>query len=268
MNYVKEWMYDLKKTLTNRHFWKIQWLNLMYIVKYTAKYRLIIIVYSLSMSYLYVQLTTNSDGLLTKIQSEAIVSACVVLFIFVRQLWLFISLGKLIMPNSGEVDRVKRWNIIYKQALFVILVMSSKYLNTDMIIQTTSVEAIPSDMIASGVSAVFCLVTLTFLIRQFWKRLDKQMILSDITSNERLTEDICGEKVHFCNDWNEFIRVIETGITYRYNQNNDLFYVSSSKYAKNSETALEKNVIVALKYSLITEQLSRLESPMVISEMA
>ncbi|MGL9757229.1 hypothetical protein [Enterococcus sp. DIV2324] len=68
---------------------------------------------------------------------------------------------------------------------------------------------------------------------------------------------------YFTNGWNEFVRVIETGITYRRNLSKDLFYVSPGEYAEYSETALEYNVAVSLRFSLATDQLKRLISPMV-----
>lgn len=238
----------------------------MYIVKYTAKYRLIIIAYSLSMSYLYVEIEKTSNGLFSKNQSEAIVAACVSFFILMRHLWLFISLGKLVMPNSEELDRVKRWNNVFKQALFVILVTGSKYLKTDVIFSNTSVEAIPKDMIASGASAIFTFLGMIFCIRQFWKRLDKQMVIFDYTTDEPLNTDVCSRKVCFYSDWNPFLRVIETGVTYRNNQNGDLFYVAPNKYAHNSVTKSEMNVSVSLKYSFIIGELTRLRAPMVFTE--
>lgn len=229
----------------------------MYVVKYTTKFRLIILAYSLSMSYLYVGLTNDYNELFTKEQGEAIVSACILLFIVIRQLWLFISLGKLVMPNSGEIDRVKRWSNFFKQMLFVLLVTSSKYLKTEMIFQNISIDTIPDELIFSGLNSAFCYLSMIFCIRQFWKRLDKQILLSDITSNEPLEIDVCNEKVYFVNGWNEFVRVLETGIMYKYNQTGDFFYLPPSSYAKSGGTELERKVAVSLKYSLITETLYR-----------
>lgn len=265
MEIARECIRKFKNTITNRKFWRIQWLNLIYVVKYTMKFRLIIIAYSLSMSYLYVELTNNSNGLLTNVQSEAIVSACISIFFLSRHVWLFISLGKLVMPNSGELDRVKRWNDVFKQLLFVVLMTGSKYLKTDVIFSNTTVEAIPNDMIASGVSAIFCFLTMSFCIRQFWKRLDKQMHISDFTTNESLNTDVCSRKVGFSSDWNSFLRVIETGVTYRNNQNGNLFLVAPNKYSQTSGCEAELQVSVALKYSMITERLTRLNAPMVIT---
>ncbi|MBO0474883.1 hypothetical protein JZO86_14365 [Enterococcus ureasiticus] len=250
-----------KTMFINRNFWTIQWLNLMYVVKY----RLIIIGYSLAMSFLYVELTNSSSELFTKMQSEAIVSACVSFFILMRHLWLFISLGRLCLPNADQFTRAERWNNSFRQMLFVLLVTSSKYLKTELIFQNISVESIPIDMISNGISAAFFYLSLIFCIRQFWKRLDKQMILSDITSKESLEVDVCHENVHFANGWNEFVRVLETGITYKYSQTGNLFYMSPSAYAKDCDTKLERKVTVSLKYSLITGTLNRLTARMIIT---
>lgn len=111
--YMNEFTRYCKATFVNRNFWKIQWLNLMYVVKYTTKFRLIILTYSLSMSYLYVGLTNDQNELFTKAQSEAIVSTCVLLFIVARHLWLFVSLWRLFFPTVTQLERAERWNSFF-----------------------------------------------------------------------------------------------------------------------------------------------------------
>ncbi|MDA9469899.1 hypothetical protein [Enterococcus sp. 5H] len=256
--YMNEFTRYCKATFVNRNFWKIQWLNLMYVVKYTTKFRLIILTYSLSMSYLYVGLTNDQNELFTKAQSEAIVSTCVLLFIVARQLWLFVSLWRLFFPTATQLERAERWNSFFKQMLFVLLVASSKYLRTEMIFKNVSVEAIPDEWLFSGLSAVFCYLSMLFCIRQFWKKLGKQMLLSEITSKESLEIDVCSEKVYFVNGWNEFVRVLETGITYKYSRTGDLFYLPPSSYSKYGDTELQRTVAVALKYSMVTRTINRL----------
>lgn len=84
------------------------------------------------------------------------------------------------------------------------------------------------------------------------------MLLSEITSKEPLEIDVCNEKVHFVNGWNEFVRVLETGITCKYSRTGDLFYLPPNSYTKSGDTKLERKVTVSLKYSLITGTLHRL----------
>lgn len=262
-DYVKKFSSDKKRVLTNKRFWQIQWLNLLYFVKYFTKYNLIIIAYSLTMSYLYVELLSSSDGAFTPEQCKVIISAFVTLFITVRHLWVVWSAILLFFPKSEQLLRSKRRNDFIRQSLFVLLVTGNKFLNTEIIFQHTTIEAIPTEMLISGVSAAFCCISIIFCIRRFWKRLKNQMLLLDITSNEPLNTDVCSGKVHFINGWNEFVRVVETGINYKRNLKTDLFYISPGEYAECSETALEYNVAVSLRFSLATSQLKRLISPMV-----
>lgn len=247
-----------KQTLGNRYFWKVQWVNIMYIMKYMTKYRLIIIAYSLSMSYLYVELSTNSNEIFTDEQSKAIVFGAVSLFIVVRHLWFLLSVGRLFLPNSNQRVRIERWKNFSKQMLFILLVSSSNYLKTDVLLQHTSIEAIPRELIYSGMSAIFCYLSMIFGIHHFWKRLDYQMCLLDMRSDEPLDTDVCSGKVHFSSGWNEFVRVLAVGLTYKYSKNEDIFYSFSNTYAKLSDTEKEESVIVTLKYSFITRTLYRL----------
>lgn len=264
--YMNEFTRYCKATFVNRNFWKIQWLNLMYVVKYTTKFRLIILAFSLTMSYLYVGLTNDPNGIFTKEQSEAIVSACVAQFIVACQLWLLVSSCRLVLPNANQLKRAERWNSFFKQTLFVLMIPGSKYLNTERIFQNITIEAIPDEWLFSGLSAVFCYLSMLFCIRQFWKKLGKQMLLSEITSKERLEIDVCSEKVYFVNGWNEFVRVLETGITYKYSQTGDLFYLPPSSYSKYGDTDLERTVAVALKYSMVTRTINRFKTCVVTTK--
>lgn len=262
-DYMQIFKSDLKRTLTNKRFWQIQWLNLLYFIKYVNKYTLFILTYSLTMSYLYVELLNSSDGAFTHEQGKVIVSACVVLFITVRYLRVLWSAISLVIPQSGQLLRSKRRNDFLRQLIFVLLVISSDFLNTETIFQHITIESIPTETVIRGGSAVFCYVTMIFCIRSFWKKLNNQMLLLGITSNEPLNTDVCSGKVHFSNGWNDFVRVVETGINYKRNLKKDLFYVSPSEYAECSETALESNVAVSLRFSMATGQLKRLILPMV-----
>lgn len=257
--YINEATSYMRNLISNKRFWQIQWLSLQYFMKYVAKYKLLIMLYSLTMSYLYVELTKES---FTDVQSQGIVSALVMLFIVARQLWCLLSVVKLGIPTDNKIVFATRKTTFLKQLLFTFMVTSSGYLRMGTIIKHTSIESLPTFVIVDGISAVFCLVAFQLCIRMFWKRLNQQVIIDTITSNEPLDIDVC-PKVHFSTDWNEFIKGLELGVTYQYSRTENLYYDRAEMYTTESDTSREQNVFVKLRYSLATFSLKRLESKLI-----
>lgn len=232
---------------------------------------LLILGYSLLMSIFYQSLIVSENVRLSEEQAAAIVSSLVELFIFARTLWTTLAILNVfrltISPESKLIVK-KRINKCLKEFLFLTLAFISQYLKIDSIVQITSVEKIPQSMVSTGCAWAINLMVMTICIRMFWRQLNKTMLVARVTSNEPLNMDVCKDKVYFDNDWDKFIRVLEVGTTYRYNETGNLYCMPGCKdvYTTESKTLREDTISVAMRYSTVTNECVRLDAPRVYYE--